>query len=128
MSIERHQYQESVKSRSLRQTKTRTSEFRSAAQAATAMQNLTASEDWNLLVRCIQHLMDQAQTEVNQCRENLANPQMVEYEQIIYTKIRLSAALGMLDAYTQVVELPKDITTSGEKARELLKQSEETPD
>ena len=128
MKIERHQFRDAMENQNQRVAKTRASEFRAASQAATAMGNLTASEDWNLLVRCVQHLMDQAQTEVTQLRENLSHPQMVEYAHIVETKIRLANAVGRLDAYAQVIELPEDITTSGEKARELLKQSEETPD
>ena len=90
--------------------------------AAPSMETLTQSDEWNRYLTYLQTQILQAQKLQQTCITVLSDPNVTNHEDILKAKIAHASALSAEKAFTDAINIPKQIVDSGKSAEELLKQ------
>lgn len=77
-------------------------------QAVVATQHLTGSHEWNVFLQRIQALVEQDKTLLHTMAESMALPNLTS-EQVLQAQRHMLATRARLDAWEQVLALPKQI-------------------
>ena len=92
------------------------------AQAVTATANLTGRPEWDVFLQRIQFFIDEETKALNGMAAALAIPNMTS-EQILAGQRHMLAAQTRIDAWQQVLRLPKEILEAGGTAKEATAAS-----
>lgn len=82
-------------------------------QAVVATRHLTGSHEWNVFLQRIQALVEQDTTLLHTMAESMALPNLTS-EQVLQAQRHMLAARARLDAWEQVMALPKQILETGD--------------
>jgi primosomal protein N' len=82
-------------------------------QAVVATQHLTGSHEWNVFLQRIQAWVEQDKTLLHTMAESMALPNLTS-EQVLQAQRHMLAARARLDAWEQVLALPKQILETGD--------------
>lgn len=84
-------------------------------QARVASEHLTSSPEWNVFMQRVQALVDAERNLLNGMGDALALPNLTS-EQVLQGQRHMLAAKAKIDAWEQVIRLPKEIIGNSEKA------------
>lgn len=94
--------------------------LRRSVQAATAMENLTGSAEWDYFLSRVEALKQESEVAVVQASETLHNPSVVDLEIMTIAKIIHASALAAVTAYQQVLAIPNEAIAQGKDAKKAL--------
>ena len=86
-------------------------------QAAVKAELLVGDPNWDMFLSMVQAALETTQGQREQLISKLANPSMVNHEEIMQTKLLLAECQGTIGAWTAVLSLPGEIMKNGDKAR-----------
>lgn len=84
-------------------------------QAAVASEHLTGSHEWNVFLQRVQALVDQERKVLGAMGESIALPNLTS-EQVLQGQRHMLATKAKIEAWEQVLRLPKEIVDTAEKA------------
>ena len=84
-------------------------------QAAVASEHLTGSLEWNVFLQRVQALVDQERRVLAAMGESLALPNLTS-EQVLQGQRHMLATKAKIEAWEQVLRLPKEIIDTAEKS------------
>ena len=93
-----------------------------AIQAAVSAEHLMQDVNWDPYLQRIQHAIEEIEARLVDYKAQLTDHRLVDQNSIMHIKIRISEYHGQLFALQWVLQLPKDIQTNGDLARELHKK------
>ena len=94
-------------------------------QAQVRMENLTGDPDWDLFLSYIEAGIQRTEREAVAHLDQLRNPATVNVDEIMQLKLASHGCQERINAWRSVLELPKDIRSSGEQAKTLLERVDE---
>ena len=80
-------------------------------QAVVATKNLTGNNEWNVFLQRIQAMCDQERALLNTMADAISGPNLTN-EQISQGQRHMVAAKARIDAWEQVINLPKEILSA----------------
>lgn len=84
-------------------------------QAAVASEHLTGSHEWNVFLQRVQALVDTERKVLAAMGESLALPNLTS-EQVLQGQRHMLATKAKIEAWEQVLRLPKEIIDRAEKS------------
>lgn len=90
------------------------------AQAQVRMEHLTGNQDWDRFLSYLEGHNTRLKEGRDHLRDVLCSPELVDQGEIMQAKTALARVGGMIDMLEAVLQLPKDIIETGEKAKEKL--------
>lgn len=84
-------------------------------QARVASEHLTGSHEWNVFLQRIQVWVDQERRALQVMGESLALPNLTS-EQVLQGQRHMLVAKARLEAWEQVIQLPKEIIETASKS------------
>ena len=84
-------------------------------QAVVASANLTASHEWNVFLQRVQAWIDQERAGMHAMADAVALPNLTS-EQILQAQRHMLVTKAKIEAWDQVISLPKEIIGASEKA------------
>lgn len=84
-------------------------------QAVVASEHLTGSHEWNVFLQRVQALVDQERRVLAVMGESLALPNLTS-EQVLQGQRHMLATKAKIEAWEQVLRLPKEIIDTAEKS------------
>ncbi len=93
-------------------------------QAEVQADRLTGDPDWDIFLQLLQAGIEKMSKLAADLRDRLCDPEVVNQDELMHLKLRLSAAEAQVAAWDAAIQLPKDIKTSGEQAKSLLDRLE----
>lgn len=91
-------------------------------QTAIRTELLTGSPEWDSFLGYAQAAMEETEAQLQGWIVFITNPVIVDRDQIMQAKIALAECKGRIDAWKAVIELPKDLIETGNKAKGLLER------
>jgi len=83
--------------------------YEALAQAAVSAGKVTTDPDWDRFLSYIQAAIEKQTVVVNSLHAALAEPSMVNPDQLLETKIQLIRVQAWIDAYEEVIAIPKKL-------------------
>jgi hypothetical protein len=113
-------YAEHLKQKLKGHAKRRAPELRRQVQAATAMQNLTGSSEWNGFLNLVEGMRQEALAMRDAAEQHLQAPDVVDVADLMRAKIARSSAVAVVEALDRVVAIPKQLLEEGKVAKRAL--------
>ena len=124
MRFEREEWQKSLDRKRAEKAQENARELRQMAQAGPAAEQLMGDPRWDLFLQTLKALDEPDRKALEQVEQALLSPTTVSHETLITLKISHALLTGKLQARAEVLDIPKQLVTDAEKARELLKLAE----
>jgi hypothetical protein len=91
-------------------------------QAGVAAANLTGNQYWDMYLSYLQGAIDQSLECKRAIEEGLADPAMVDHNEIIRLKIALQDFVSTISALRAAISLPRDLERNGEAAVGIIER------
>ena len=93
--------------------------IRLAMQAAVSADKLMGDQNWDPYLQSIQYAVECVDKDIENCKEQLYNPRIVDQSIMMQLKITLAGLEGQKLALDWAISLPSDICKNGEAAKKL---------
>ncbi len=90
------------------------------AQAAVNTNLLLGDPIWDRFLTYIQAAIEETQAQLAEWQAKLSSPTLVNYEDLIRIKLAVAECTARIEAWTVIIQLPKELQTSGGQAKDLL--------
>ncbi len=120
MTWERGEVEDQLEAGLRERVKERTPELERSVHEAASMEHLTGMPEWDGLLHRIETFKRMAEGAQKQASEVLHDPQVVDAEIVMRTKIMHAAATAAIEAYSTVMAIPKALIEEGKKAKRGL--------
>ncbi len=90
------------------------------AQAEVSAKMLTGDPQWDRFLSYLQAALEHTQGQADAAAETIANPSVVNNDQIMAAKAIITECNARVDAWNAVISLPKDLIEMGDQATALL--------
>ncbi len=84
-------------------------------QVALHVRYVTQSESWDIFLRHIQAMLDADTRDRDTLKEKILSPDTTAPEEIATLRHRLMWVSGKVEAFEQLLQLPKDLMAAGEE-------------
>lgn len=118
--FDRKDYEAHLQDRLRERRKEREPELRRAVQAATAMEQMTGSPEWDYFLSRVEALRQEAEEERKRALEHLEDPSIVSDESIRKARVTGAMARAAIVALDKVLEIPKQALEDGKRAKRVL--------
>ena len=89
-------------------------------QASVSAESLTGNPHWDIFLQYLAAAIEDTEGQKKGFSDALADPSVVDTNDIMKAKLSLAECNGRIDAWKFVLSLPKDIIGMGTQAKELL--------
>ena len=118
--FDREDFDRQIKEQTTKKAETRKPLLHQLIAVAPMMEALTQSDDWNRYLSYLQARIEISRKAKDAADQILHDPQVTGHEDLLRAKIAYSMALAHEKAFTEALEIPKQIIESGKSAEELL--------
>lgn len=126
MSYERSDFEELAARKREERSATQLPMLRALAAVKPKMQALTNDENWDRYLAYLSGLIEDLETARATAQAALANPSLVNQDQIMVAKMALHINDAQIAAFEIARDLPKALMQSAEAAREVLDKWDST--
>lgn len=121
--IDRDDYEAYVKAKKPRNGQAQSLEF--LVQAQVRMENLTGDANFDRFLTYLQSSSESMNALLEDLERRICDPATHDGTEIMELKLAIARMMGRVEAMNAVIELPKAIIETGERARERLKVLEQ---